>query len=252
MLEEFNPSTSIFFGLGLVTFLSAKFVDKMVLYETDESKLETFASKLAKYPHIETRLWNGKIISSEDLDKYDFAFVDDPPGGKNREFSIKLAGECSSTVMVHDAGRDWEKKWQEKHLENKEFELESKGGHRCSFWLKDGYVAPKSDKIKKRPPTVKIEKRQAETYDRPNVRLISTARGWGGCARSITTIMSFLTKQGHKVEFVPFHSKYKFGEGIGNDFRRCLEKDLTDVIVRDYRAITEPTDLTFIYFSFMK
>ena len=156
------------------------------------------------------------------------AFVDGPSGGQSREFSTKIASEKADVVIVHDAGREHERKWQEKYLKGP-FMHEKNGGHRCALWVRDKAPQKHFD------------------VSRPLLRLISTARGWGGCARSITTIMDFLLKNGWRVEFVPFHSKYNLGEGIGGEFRQCLNSKLKDVVVRDYNHITKPCDITFVY-----
>ncbi len=75
------------------------------------------------------------------------------------------------------------------------------------------------------------------------IKLVSTARGWGGCARSITTIMKFLLKAGHKVEFIPFRQKVS-----SHEFQDCIKNELPGLIVTEgYDTIKEACDILFVY-----
>ena len=77
-----------------------------------------------------------------------------------------------------------------------------------------------------------------------HIKFVSTAAGWGGCARSITTIMKMLVADGHRVEFIPFHKKTI----IGREFQNCLDNDLKDVKVNlTYDSLGEHCDVLFMY-----
>lgn len=230
IIQKENIKTVLEFGAGLSTFLMADLVDKIISYEDKPGWIKEFKLKISALgvdDEIEVRSWNGKTIN-EELGKFDMVFVDGPSGGGNRAISTKIASESADIVIVHDAGRPAEQKWQEEYLKDK-FVHKKNGGHRCAFWVRDNTPRHHLD------------------ASRPLLRLISTARGWGGCARSITTIMGFLLKANWRVEFVPLHGKYELGQGIGGEFSQCLNSILRDVVVRDYSYITKPCDITFLY-----
>ena len=75
------------------------------------------------------------------------------------------------------------------------------------------------------------------------VKIVSTARGGGGCARSVTTLMRILLKAGHRVEFIPFRN------AVGSsEFNQALKGDLRAVKVNlNYEAIQEPGDTLLVY-----
>jgi ADP-heptose:LPS heptosyltransferase len=233
-IEEHKIKSVLEFGSGLFTVLASEKVDKIVSYDVDRNDQQK-VEKL-ELPNVELRLWNGKILPSK-LEKFDMVFVDGPPGGKNREPSVKIASEHSPIVVVHDAGREWERKWQQKYLA-KNFKGPNKGGHRCHLWTKR--TDEEELEIKARDVSVHLK-------TGPKVRLISTARGWGGCARSITTIMDYLVANGSPVEFVNFHSKFEVGTKIGREFREWLDSQEGHVVLKDYSSIPEPCDVLFVY-----
>lgn len=231
VIKNKGIKTVLEFGTGLSTFLMSEMVDQVVSFDTREDWIRDILTRIsalkAPFKNIRLKSWDGKSIKG-DVGKFDMAFVDGPSGGANREFSTKIASEVADVVIVHDAGRKDETRWQERYLKS-QFVHEKNGGHRCALWAKD--TAPQT---------------HLDT-SRPLLRLISTARGWGGCARSITTIMDYLIKANWRVEFVPFHGKHELGTGIGGEFKQCLNSKLRDVVVRDYSYITKPCDITFVY-----
>jgi len=257
-INEFGIRSVLEFGAGLSTLLIMDHVDRVVNYETRPKWSETVQRH--NTGNIDLRQWDGKSIT-EELEDFDLCFVDGPAGGGSREFSTKIASEKAKVVIIHDANRPAERKWQEMYLKDK-FTLLAKGGHRCHLWAKKdlegkGPVNPPR-KIEKEPKvhmTVIPENVGPEGLVNTtpqkgvDIRVISTARGWGGCARSVTTIMSFLLKAGYKVEFVPLHSKYELGKGIGREYKEALNTTLKDVTVRDYSGITDPCKTTILYFD---
>ncbi len=235
-------STVLQFGLGITTSLFMKYCDKVVIYETNKNHelLEEY-NRVKDLHKLEFRFWDGKTIA-EDLAEFDLGFIDGPPGGGSREFSTKIASEHAKIILIHDENRKEERTWRDKYIKDS-FIFKQKGGNRCAVWEKSGGEKIPEIRINLVPTTKIVDRKQ----NIPKVRLISTARGWGGCARSITTIMKFLIDAGHRVEFVPFHSKYELGKGIGGDFSRCLATTLKEVVVRDWSAITEPTEVLLTY-----
>jgi len=252
VLKNTKISTVLQIGIGITTSLFLKYCDKIVIYETDKNNelIESYM-RVKNANKFELRFWDGKEIK-EELPEFDLAFVDGPPGGGNREFSTKICAEHAKILLIHDENRKEERMWRDKYVKDR-FVMKQKGGNRTAVWEKaEGTIIPQV-KINLVPSTEVISKEDGRavttliTHQIPKVRLISTARGWGGCARSITTIMKFLIDAGHHVEFVPFHSKYELGKGIGGEFSQCLSTTLKDVAVRDYSAITEPTEVLLVY-----
>jgi len=254
ILKETKFSRVLQFGLGITTSLFIKYCDEIVIYETDKSHslLEDYKRHVG-VSKLKFKFWDGKELPEEsELGKFDLVFVDGPPGGGSREVSTRISTEHTDVLLIHDENRKEEKMWREKYVKDK-FVMKQKGGNRTAIWERtDGVVIPhvKINLVSSTEVISKEDGRAVTTsvkHQTPKVRLISTARGWGGCARSITTIMKFLIDAGHYVEFVPFHSKYELGKGIGGEFANCLSTTLKDVAVRDWSAITEPCEVLLVY-----
>lgn len=140
IIQKEGVKTVLEFGAGLSTILLGQVAEKIITYET----LHGWIKKLSPLINSEIsiiRHWNGKdfLLEENDPKKFDFAFVDGPPGGGSREFSTKAASELADVVIVHDAGRPDDMKWQEKYLKEK-FEMISKGGHRCHLWKRKSII----------------------------------------------------------------------------------------------------------------
>ncbi|GAF94458.1 unnamed protein product, partial [marine sediment metagenome] len=165
--------------------------------------------------------WDGKKIDRELKEKYDFAFVDGPAGGVNREWSTKYASEHADLVVIHDAGRKEERMWQTKYLE-KDFVLASKGGHRCHFWKKKEL----------------IEEVVVDTT-KPLARMVTTCRGYGGSEKSTLHIMKMLVEKGYRVELI----------STGNICGPYLNDIPDGAITVDWDKLTDPSDLTILYCS---
>jgi len=221
-------------------------VEHIVSYEVDEDKLNQI--KQLANSNVEFRTWDGKEVK-ETLPQFDLVFVDGPPGGKNREFSTKIASQFGDVVLVHDAGREFERKWQDKYLKPK-YDMVSKGGNRFYMWVNKAKKGSAVIKIIPQdgiatPTAITLNK--SATWKAPDIRIISTARGGGGQMKSITTMMKLLGMYGHTVEFVPLHGKYEVGKGIGRDFMQQFNSTLCDVVIRDWSSIKEPTGMTLVY-----
>ena len=258
IIDKYGVKSVLEFGAGLSTLLLRDKGVELTTFETNQNWINKI---LAFKPDSDIRLWDGKGYLPENLKgSYDLSFVDGPSGGVNRECSTKIASVLSDIVVVHDAGREWEKQWQKIYLE-KEFDGPLKGGHRCHLWIRKGSV-----KVSKIEATIEVEKpiSKAEESQKPEealssfqqnnstfptslkskfIKIVSTARGWGGCARSVTTIMKMLIKNGHKVEFIPFRNSVTSGE-----FKHLLETDLKDVKVSlGFGTLKEQCDALLMY-----
>lgn len=136
VIKERMPTRILEFGFGISSMLMSNSAP-VVTYETDQIFAERFKrdnSHLGNLKNIEIRMWDGKDI--EELGSFDLAFVDGPAGrihgGRGRENSIRLASENVDNIIIHDAERDEEKRWQDKYLKGK-FTLAGFAGM-CRWW----------------------------------------------------------------------------------------------------------------------
>lgn len=225
-IEKNQVKTVLEFGAGLSTVLMGELA-KVTSFETESTWIEK-----VKYssPKADIKKWNGREIT-EELGSFDLAFVDGPANGQNREQAFRIAANHAKIVIVHDATREWESKWEEKYLKDG-FQGPIKGGRWCHLWIK-------THAFKEHPEPVPVQ----VNSDRKYIKIVSTARGWGGCARSVTTIMKLLLNAGHQVEFIPFRNKV-----TSREFIDVLKNGLMDVKVSEsYDAIKEPCDVLLCY-----
>ena len=188
-IRENDVKSVLEFGAGFSTVLLNRAGVKVVTYETNQAWID----KVKRIePKCDVRPWDG--VSSFDPGVFDMSFVDGPAGGRNREISTRIASGSCRVVMVHDANREHERNWQEKYLKAG-FKGPVKGGSRSHLWVKTAQNGAETSPGRVIP-----------AYTGKHIKFVSTARGWGGCARSITTIMKKLLDAGHKVEFVPFRN----------------------------------------------
>ena len=220
LIDDHKVKTVLEFGIGLSTLLISEKA-QVTSYETMGHWIERL--KLEKQG-LDIRKWDGKDTQLDEK-VYDLAFVDGPSGGVNREHSVRLASKHAKMVIVHDGQFAPEQGWQTKYLRGV-MEGPVRGGDRCHLWTSkngNGFHAsqPKAKTIK----------------------IVSTARGWGGCARSVTTIMKMLLQAGHKVEFIPFRN------AVGSrEYRACIENELGGLSVNlDYAALKDSCDVLLVY-----
>ena len=277
VIEAYNVKRVLEFGAGVSTILLNDLGVAVTTYETDFSYID----RIKKInPNLDIRHWDGQTIPDDR--RFDLVFVDGPSGGNTREPSTRIAVEKASIVVVHDGTRSWETQWQEKYLVGK-YQGPGKGGSWCHLWVKNGYdmklvkqieissVETQKTGIKKedghdnskdkervsgqeqeRKESVQAEPKLGSSpqtvgaggiLQKKHVKIVSTARGWGGCARSITTIMRLLLAQGCLVEFIPFRNKVS-----SNEFQKALAGDLKDVVVSEhYHSVHEKCDVFFMY-----
>jgi len=162
-------------------------------------------------------------------------------------------------VIIHDANREFERKWQDKHLAAL-FEGPVKGGSRCHLWIRKNMKKPVAGVSEPAQDLAQISQASRSeapecsgTPKRPEglgtqktgklIKVVSTARGWGGCARSVTTIMDLLLKAGHKVEFIPFR------ETVGSrEYQEWLRQHAEIRVRLDFAmAVAEACDVLFVY-----
>jgi hypothetical protein len=214
--------------------LFASKVEDVVTFETQPGWMKKIQDMSTGNNHIFQ--WDGKKLDVDlkefkDM-KFDLAFIDGPAGGGNREFSTMYGSKMADLVIVHDAGRVWEKKWQAKYLEP-EFELVSKGGHRCHFWAKKEICKVQNDKKDQEIKT------QIENDDRKSFRMITTCRGFGGSERSSLFIMKDMLSRGYRVELISTGN-------ISGEYSKNIPKD---VIVRPWKDMVEQVDIITFYTS---
>jgi ADP-heptose:LPS heptosyltransferase len=219
------------FGAGLSTLLMGSLlghnVNKMITYETADGWIKKIGN-LADPKKHDIRKWDGTTVPMREYDipYFDLAFVDGPAGGENREWSVKYASEFADRVIVHDAGRVPERKWQTKYLEEK-FEMVSKGGHRCHYWKRKKLIEPE--------PLIE------ELKDgKPTAKMVTTTRGYGGSERSTINIMQMLLDKGYNVELVPT------GE-VSGEYRKNIPKGV--LVAKSFDRVKEECDLLVFYCS---
>lgn len=229
VIDKYKVEKVLEFGTGLSTILVAAYGKNIVSYETSDGWIKSFKDKKLN-EFIDLRKWDGFVLHDK-LDKFDLAIVDGPPGGKSREFSTKIASEHADIVLIHDAGREWERKWQDKYLKET-FIGPGKGGSRWHLWVKN-HIAEKEKEDK--------EKKQIEFMKtNPRVfRMLFNGRGDGGAEHSTTWIMNTFVKMGWRVEYV--HST----DHPSATFRR--EGDPKIFTTSDLHQLLKPCDLLLLY-----
>ena len=236
VIREYKIKSVLEFGSGLSTLLFNDAGLKIITFETNQGWIDKLKSI---NPKIDIRLWDGVNMPDispehpENKYKFDLAFIDGPSGGKSREHSTKIGALSADVAIVHDANREWERKWQEAYIKPF-FDGPSKGGNRCHLWIRKTKVGAALPSAPDTTPPAK---------DCKFIKVVSTARGWGGCARSITTIMSFLLRAGHKVEFIPFRNK------VGSkEFQEWIVRAPMNLrVIDNYSTVSEPCDVLFMY-----
>ena len=233
IFKTYNVKTILEFGVGLSSLLFATKVDKVMSFETMPGWINKI-KEMADENKNEILHWDGKHVNPDVLKKhdFDFAFVDGPAGGQAREHSTRIASEQADLIVVHDAGRVWERKWQEKYLAQ-DYDLVSKGGHRCHFWAKKEIC-----KVKEKERQAEV-RAQIESDERPSFRMITTCRGFGGSERSSLFIMQDMLNRGYRVELISTGN-------ISGEYRKNIP---SDVIVRPWNDMPEPVDLITFYTS---
>lgn len=277
VIDKYKIKGVLEFGAGLSTLLLRDKGVSLITFETNQGWIDKIKGLKSE---CDLRLWDGIRFRLDNIKSYEMTFVDGPSGGINREFSTKAASDLSDFVIVHDAGREWEKKWQERYLVPR-FDGPIKGGHRCHLWIRKDKVVPqleiKDFEIKgiktnlssskegvndcgymedgcvnsfiKEPPVDAEKPNPPEfTHTFPTsvnskyIKVVSTARGWGGCARSVTTIMKMLADNGHKVEFIPFRNS------VGSrEFKEFLSSDCGITVTEHYNSLRESCDVLLMY-----
>ena len=219
IFEKEKVETILEFGAGLSTILFANTVKSVETYETQPGWIKKISDMAPENSVI--KLWNGRIVTEPLKEKYDFAFVDGPAGGPNREWSTEYASKHADLVVVHDAGRKEERMWQAKHLEPN-FKLAAKGGHRCHYWKRKKEIS-------------------AVDTSKPLARVVTTCRGWGGSERSTVKIMNMLLDKGYRVDLVP-------KANISGEYLKNIPEEVNTI---KFEELAMPSDITILYCSDM-
>jgi ADP-heptose:LPS heptosyltransferase/glycosyltransferase involved in cell wall biosynthesis len=260
-IKKYSVRTVLEFGAGLSTLLFYDAGVKTVTYESKQGWIDKIKSM---QPKVKIQLWDGVNMDMDHRPTvcFDMAFVDGPAGDQAREHSTALAALMAKVVVVHDAGREWAIKYQAQYLAP-HFNGPFRGGHRCYLWIRKGievkdevkgreifHVEPVStevtQEIKEKPAcivTVKPIVSKPLAVGQKSIKIVSTAKGWGGCARSVTTIMKFLLDAGHRVQFIPFKNV------VGSrEYQEILKGELKGVdVALGYNALHEACDVLLVY-----
>lgn len=259
VIDKYKVETVVEFGAGLSTLMLNNY-NQLKFVHT----LETSQGWITKIKSImedcSIELWDGKKDEPLEI-AFDMAFVDGPAGDINREISTKLAAQNCKIVIVHDAGRVYSRQHQDQYLKPG-FDGPFKGGHRCHLWIKKGFV-PRETVAKVVKPVIESQKalvvptkpiyqagpvaEQVPIFNaclgQKFIKIVSTAKGWGGCARSVTTIIEMLLKAGHKVEFIPFRNAV-----TSSEWKQKLSHELKDcTVTADYSTLHESCDVLLVY-----
>ena len=143
--------------------------------------------------------------------------------------------------------------WQEKYLKDK-FTGPVKGGKRCHLWMRSVEVETPRPVIQQSPEIPIAAQGSIQTSQTSavatviapeqvkTIKIVSTARGWGGCARSVTTIMRLLVEAGHSVEFIPFRNS------VGSrEYKEFLAAHPQIKVTLDWSTVKDPCDTLMIY-----
>lgn len=223
IFKEENVKTVLEFGAGLSTLLMGSMVEKVDTYESMQGWINKIKPMADPNKHS-FYSWDGKTANIKEK-HYDFAFVDGPAGGENREWSTKYASELADLIIVHDAGRVPERKWQAKYLE-KDFKMISKGGHRCHYWKRKDKIVEKKYEV-------------VET-GKPVARMITTTRGYGGSERSSIEIMRMLQNRN-------FHVQLSCTGDLSWEYKKNIPEGVQ--VLPEWNHVTATCDLAVLYCS---
>ena len=229
LFEKYKIKTVLEFGAGLSTLLMGSLADEVHTFETQPGWIKKI-SDLANSEKNKFYNWDPtkefKPLSVLPK-RFDFAFVDGPAGGQSREWSTKAAAELADVVIVHDAGREWERKWQEKYLKDR-FEGPGKGGHRCHLWVRKEL----DDQLNPKP---------VADPSKPTLRLLTTTRGYGGSERTTLEIMKMFKDDGYNIELYPT------GNMCG-EYRESVER-IGDILIKPWGSWEGESEFGLFYAS---
>lgn len=256
-IEKYRVEKVLEFGAGLSTLLLNLIMNrKPITYETNINWIKKIKDI---NENCDIRKWDGITFRDCFEKSFDLAFVDGPAGGENREESIKIASKLAKIVIIHDAGRAPERKWQDKYLKNK-FHFESKGGHRCHLWRKAIDVKEKvvCEKWCEEDPTLdkpsNISSKPIESKDIKSIkereitcqtkneqrilRILFNGKGEGGAERSTVWIMNKFIEKGWKVQY------YSPNLQPSGAFRKEGSRDIE---FNNMKVVEERSDILLLY-----
>ncbi len=243
VIEKYDIKSILEFGAGLSTLLLNDVCKDVHTMETNQGWID----KIQNIKPCLISQWEGKKFFKMSR-QFDLCFVDGPAGDIGREYSTAMGAEYGNVVIVHDAGREYARKYQDQYLKPG-FDGPFKGGHRCHLWVKKGLRKEAGvemcaiETIVDSSPIITQQKGIVAPTKSKSVKIVSTARGWGGCARSVTTIIDMLLKGGHKVEFIPFRNAV-----TSSEWKVKLSHELKDCkVTPDYSTLQEACDVLLVY-----
>ena len=250
-IKKYGVKTVLEFGSGLSTLLFADMkLNKFISYECHEG----WINKLnGLRENLDIREWDGYVFNNIVDMEFDMAFVDGPSGDSNRERSTQIASERAKIVVVHDAGREHAKIFQEKYLVPG-FDGPFKGGHRCHLWVKKGVLTSDKERqvgnLDSTPGKAAAEK--AATFPplrlnatkQKHIKLVFNGRGEGGAETTVTWIMNKLIEMGHKVDYLTP------GSVPCGTFKKIGSKEVNFIPGNENiisKSVNEPCDVFFFY-----
>jgi len=138
IINKNKIKTVLEFGSGLSSFLMSEMAE-VDSFDTNKKYIEDLREQINSNK-LTLIKWDGKNKPRQIQKKYDLAFVDGPVGivngGMGRQHSIRIASKYADRIIIHDAGRTEETRWQNKYLRNR-FKLKKRSGwhqSRCHYW----------------------------------------------------------------------------------------------------------------------
>jgi len=235
-IEKYKVGTVLEFGAGLSTLLLNSIMARApVTYETNIGWIK----KISEINEdCDIRKWDGLAFRDNFEKSFDLAFVDGPAGGENREEATKVAAKLAKIVIIHDAGRVPERKWQDKYLKD-DFILEAKGGHRCHLWIKPSNTRFKPIEIEHIQST-KEDTISCQTRDDQQIlRVLFNGRGEGGAERSTTWIMNRFIKLGWGVQY------FSPNDNPSGTFRKEGNEKIE--FIHNWEGVEKKCDLLLLY-----
>jgi len=137
IIEQTGARRILEFGAGLSSLLMSE-IAEVTTYETNREYADVIRAKAKG--NLIIREWDGKNFLMRNVDHFDLVFIDGPKGiingGPGREEAVRAAVACSDRIILHDARREEETRWQDKYLKGI-FKLKKRSGYHqacCQYW----------------------------------------------------------------------------------------------------------------------
>ena len=137
IIEQTGARRVLEFGAGLSSLLMSE-IAEVTTYETNHEYADVIRAKAKG--NLTIREWDGKNFLMKNASHFDLVFIDGPKGivngGPGREEAVRAAVACSDRIILHDARREEETRWQDKYLKGI-FKLKKRSGYHqacCQYW----------------------------------------------------------------------------------------------------------------------